>query len=253
MIPVIKHITHPETAALYQARLDHATITGQEFVENPWWYEDLENKYLYHDLYGCIGWPSEVADSNHQLPGYIAIVGVLRPSNLDKLEHFDPKDAKFFLIEEFETLDVPTLIAQCLLMREKYGFGLTPSLLDVWYGDPERFVTMLAIMNERLIQQGGDHNALMIAPPDDFYVPHIFDHYVRSLKSCLKPKVPGKKETRRLFFHDRCTTVKTHSKEFYRDDPCVLAVGGLIHTLLNRCMWMGQVDGETVFSVEEVA
>jgi len=39
-------------------------------------------------------------------------------------------------------------------------------------------------------------------------------------------------------------------REFYRDDPAVMAAGGLIHTLLSHCAWMD--DGESnVFVVDE--
>ena len=245
MKSVINHITHPEPAAIYQARLDHAKITKQEHVERPWWFENTENGYLYHDLFGCLAWPSEVSDRDRGMPGYVAIIGVVRPKDLGKDVHYAPRDAEFHVLCEAQSLDVPTLLNECLEMRQKYGYGIQPSLLDVFYGDPERYYQTVALFNERL----GDRKELLFTPPDDFYTPKIFDNYVRSLGSTLIKRANGRK---RLFFKKKGTDIiKTRINEFKRDDPAVLAVGGLVHSLLNRCMWMGQVDSETVFNVED--
>lgn len=244
MESVIKHISHPYPAELYQARRDQAHITNQTLVEHPWWYEDLEAKYLYHDLYACIGWPSEVADNDLGLPGYAGIVGVIRPPELTKEERFNPIDAKFLLLAEVQTDDVPTLLKHCLQLREKYGFGIQPNLLTVWFGDPKRFATTLALANERLYELGGSRNEILVSPPDDFYTPMVFDNYVRSLKSCLQ------KGDLRFYFGD-CDILKNKLREFVRDDPAVMAAGGLVHSLLSRCMWMDETQGSTVFNVEE--
>jgi len=248
MSPVIKHIAHPYPVELYQARLDHAHVTGQPLVEKPFWYEDVSDDdfyrgYLYYDLYACIGWPSEVSDKDSGLPGYAAIVGVVRPGELGEDEYYDPRDAKFLLLAEVQSLDVPVLLDQCVKLREKYGFGIQPTLLTTWFGDPERFLTTLALYNERLIREGGERNAILVTPPDDFYTPSIFDNYVRSIRACL---APGKI---RLYF-GKCDILKNRLREFVRDDPAVLAAGGLIHSLLSRCMWMDQVES-AAFSVEE--
>lgn len=241
MKSIIRHVHHPEPAALYQAHLDHAVITKQPFVENPFWFEDITTGRTFHNLFACLGWPSEVSDRDTGMPGYAAIIGIVRPKSLKKGQYYDPRDARFLLLCEAQSADVPTLLDSCLEMREKYGFGVQPQLLTVAYGDPERFLTTLALKNERL----GERNALLLTPPDDFYVPMIFDNYVRSLQSVL---LDGRK---RLFADPGCDILANHLAEFRRDNPAVLAAGGLIHSLLNRCMWMGQVDGETCFNVED--
>ena len=240
MKPVIKHIAHPYPSALLMARRDHAKITGQPLMERPWWFEDLETGYLYHDLYACIGWPSEVSDKDVGQPGYAAIVGVIRPKTAPKDQYYEPRDAKFLLLCEAESFDIHTLLRECLHMREKYGFGLQPDLLTAWYGDPERFALPVALFNERMPDET---KAILITPPDDFYVPKIFDNYVRSLQSTL---IKGKQR----FWFGTCTILKTRIKEFMRDDPAVLAAGGLVHSLLARTMWMDQSDS-MAFSVEE--
>jgi len=236
---VIKHVAHPYAPEVWQARYDHAKVTGQPLIERPWWYEDTDIGYLYHDIFGCIGWPTEVTEQRPEIPGYAAIVGVIRPKDLDAEIHYDPKDAKFLLLAEYEDEDVPTLLNQCLTMRQRYGYGIQPDLLRSWYGDPDRFLTTLAVYNERL----GERKAIMITPPEDFYVPKIFDNYVRSLRSAIAVK--------RFYFggHD---TIKTRILSFTRDDPAVLALGGLVHTLLGAVMWMDQ-SRENAFVVEEKA
>ena len=244
MTSVIKLIAHPHPLETAQARYDEAIVTQQPIIENPWWYENTETGQLYHAIYGCIGWPSEVTNEGSFLPGYIAIMGVVRPNA--EMEHYDASDARFQLLDEVEQDDVPTLLKECLRLRDKWGFGVQPELLDVWYGDPERFLTTLALKNEVLIKYGGENKAISIMPPDDFYTPKIFDNYVRSLNS-----LGMSKDDPRLYFGP-CTIIKARMKEFKRDDPAILAVGGMVHSLLSRVMWMSQVRSN-VFSVEEQA
>lgn len=241
MKSIIKLITHPHAWELYQSRRDEAIITGQPLTENPYWLENIETGQLYHDIYGCIGWPSEISDKDEGMPGYIAIVGVVRPN--ESLEHYNPLNANFQLLAENQSKDVGTLLMMAVEMREKYGFGIQSELLHVWYGDPDRFLTTLALRNENLIRQGGDKNAVLITPPVDMYEPKSFDNYVRSLKSCLLP-------ASLRFYFSGCDILKNCLREFRRDSPAVLAAGGLVHSLLTNCTWMGTV-GNNIFTVDE--
>ncbi|HDO36676.1 MAG TPA: hypothetical protein ENH07_10350 [Nitrospirae bacterium] len=240
---VIKHISHPYPEALAMAHRDHAILTGSPVMEQPWWYEDTSNGLRYHDLFACVGWPSEAGDRTPGLPGYVAIVAVIRPKEADDNEQYDAVDAKFLLIEEYQHREVPLLLDTMLSMREKYGFGIKRGLLDVWLGDPRRFSTAVALRNEGLAKDLGSRVGIVIAPPDDLYAPDIFDIYLRSLTACLITN------RIRLYFQ-RSSILKTRLKSFKRDDPAVLAAGGLVHSLLLRTMWMGQI-GDTIFNVEE--
>jgi hypothetical protein len=80
---------------------------------------------------------------------------------------------------------------------------------------------------------GGSEQAILIIPPDDFYSPKAFDHYVRSLHSVI---VPGSVR----FYFGGNDILKNKLREFKRDNPAVMAVGGLVHSLLSRTMWMDQ-------------
>ncbi|MCK4782764.1 MAG: hypothetical protein KAV87_03360 [Desulfobacteraceae bacterium] len=238
----IELITHPYSVDLLQARTDYAIITGAEMVERPNWFKNTETGQLYYDLFACIGWPSEVTDSSDGLPGYAAIVGVVRPNDSTTNPH-DPLNANFQLLAEAESKDVPTLLKECIRLRKEYGFGVQKNLLRVWLGDPERFYTPLALCNEGLIKDGGERAAILITPPDDFYAQKIFDSYVRALRSTLLG------ESRRFYFGYN-DILQNRLREFKKDDPCVFAVGGLVYTLLCRCRWM-DAQGENAFTVED--
>jgi len=244
MTSIIKLVTHPEPAAIYQARKDHAHITGQTLIEPPWWFEDTTTGRLFHDIYGCVGWPTDVSDKDVGLPGYVGIVGVSRPEDAKKDAYYDPANADFLLLDEYQSRDVPQIIEKMLELREKYGFGVQVDLLTSFLGDPEKFITTMALRNERLIHEKGDKVALLIAPPDDFYAPKVFELYVRSLQSAI---FNGRQ---RLFFGGN-ELLKTRINEFRANDPAIMAIGGLVHSLLNRCMWMSQVSGSTIFDIEE--
>ena len=241
MKSIIKLVTHPHPFETLQARIDQARITNQPMVENPFWFKNTETGQLYHDLYGCIGYPSEIQEKGEEQLGYVAIVGVVRPD--ESLDHYNPLNADFQLLAETETRDVGTLFTRANELRQKYGFGIHPDLLSVWYGDPERFITTLALRNEDLVRQGGDKNAILVTPPVDLYSEAVFDNYIRSLKSCLL-------QDNVRFYFGKNSILRNHLKEFRRNNPAVFAVGGLVHSLLTVCTWMSEVNSG-IFTVED--
>ena len=233
---MIERITHPYPAALLQARIDQAILTGKPMVERPFHYRNTGTGQLYYDLYAGLGWPSEITDKDAGMPGYIGIVGVIKDNRR-------PEDARFQLLAELESKDVPDLIRKFLAIRGEYGFGLYPGLMQSLIGDAERFITTMALVNERLIEAGGEKAAVLVTPPDDFYDPLAFDIYGRSLRTCLMEGAI------RLFFGDN-EVLKTRLREFRKGDPAVMGLGGLIHSLVLRCTWLDQTR-ENAFVVEE--
>lgn len=229
---IIKKITHPEAFGLRQARLDEAHITKQPMIERPFYYQNIENGHEYHDIYGCIAWPTEVNERDIGRPGYVGIVAILK--NQKPVE-----EAGFLLMAEAESKDIATLLIHALTFRHKYGFGLHPTLLQSWFGDPERFVTTIARFNEH--HKGKE---ILIAPPVDFYEPKAFDIYSHSLRSVI---TPGRV---RFGFGNSNILMNRLQGMYKRDDPAVLAVGGLVHTLLLSCEWMDQVS-QNMFVIEE--
>ena len=228
---------HPESMAVAQAWQDEAIVTGERYVERPHWYENVETGQTYYEVFGCLGWPSEVSDKDEGLPGYAGVVGIVRPKSGVRAA----KDAVFQLLAEIEDRDVPTLLDGVLQLRSDYGFGIYPGLMQTFWGDPDRFITILALLNERLTV-GGMKNAILVSPPGDFYEPKAFDHYVRSMRSVLMPdKV--------RFYFGKNDILKTRLKEFRQNDPAVFAMGGLVHSLLLQSMWM-DFTRENSFNVE---
>jgi len=236
---VIEKITHPHAWNVLQARIDESIVTGQPMIERPFWLKNTITGQLYYDIMGCVGWPTEVSDRDEGMPGYVGIIGVVK----SKAEGKPVQDAAFQLLAEEESRDVPSLLGMIIEMREEYGFGLHPDLLQAWFGDYERFTTVLALKNERLTAGGKKRNAILIRPPIDFGSPKTFDNYVRSLQSVI---VPGKVR----FYFGGCDILRNKLREFKRDCPAVMAVGGLIHSLLFETLWMDSTQSN-VFTVEE--
>lgn len=234
----ITKVIHPDAFGIRQSWVDEANITGRVYTEKPFWYMDNETRQNYHDIFGCIGWPTEFSDKSEGAAGYAGVVGIVKST--------DPtakvQDAKFKLLYEIESHDVPTLIDGMVALREEYGFGVHPGLMQTFFGDPNRFITVLALKNERLEQQKVN-TAILIAPPNDFYTEKIFDKYVRALRSVLvKDKV--------RFYFGKNDILRTRMGEFKQGDPAIYAIGGLVHTLLSQCMWMDYAR-ENIFVVED--
>ncbi|NLX50507.1 MAG: hypothetical protein GXY72_00225 [Deltaproteobacteria bacterium] len=234
----IRKVVHPQAWELRQARIDQAHITNQAIVEKPFWYENTENGQCYYDLLGCIGWPTEVSvQAAKAMPGYAAVVGVVKPKDEAKMI----QDAPFQLLAEGESRDVPGLLKLILSLREEYGFGLHPGLLQGWWGDPDKFVTPLALLNERLISKSGENAAVLIIPPYDFYDPSAFENYCQSFHGAF---------AQNRFFWGHNKILRQHVRRFLRGNPAVMAIGGLVHTLLSHCTW-AEPSRDAVFVIEE--
>lgn len=234
----ISKVIHPEAFGIRQSWVDEANITGKTYIEKPFWYMDTETRQNFYEIFGCIGWPTEFSDKSEGAAGYVGVVGVVKSS--------DPtakvQDAKFKLLYETESHDVPTLIESMLEIRNEYGFGAHPGLMQSFFGNPERFITTLALKNEVLEAQK-KNTAILISPPSDFYDEKVFDHYVRSLRSVLvKDKV--------RFYFGKNDILKTRIGEFKLGDPAIFAIGGLVHSLMSQCMWM-DFARENMFIVED--
>ena len=226
----IRKITHPQSYELRQARLDAAIITGQPLVERPHYYEHVESGQQYYDLVGCIGYPNPITDKNKaaQKPGYIAVVGVIKSA-------VGPHKAPFKIMAEYESDNLYALFGGIVRMRDEYGFGLSPGLLQSWFGDCDRFITELALYNEELVRVGGAEAAILIIPPDDFHNTKVFDIYVRAITRVLN------KDAQRLVYGGNAS-LKNRVREFLDKDPIIMGMGGLIHSLISRVPWMYQAQ-----------
>lgn len=225
---MIEHIHEEYPEATMQARRDFAKVTKTPIVEKPYWFRDTDTKREYHGIYGAIGWPQKLSERGDELPGYGVIVGVLRDAG-NKAEH-----AAFHVLEEAEHKAEDLLIQQCVQMRERWGYGVHKDILPFFFGDYRPFELTVAHFNTRLLEATGtDEHAFIVSPPDDFDQPNAFDIYMGRLRTVLSS------EAKRLHL-DNHEIIKNRILAFRRDDPAIMALGGLMHTLLIRSPWMEQ-------------
>jgi len=233
---MIKKIIHPYAYELRQARIDEAIVTGRPLIERPFYYEDTESGKLFYDLFGCIGWPTEDEDKKKGLPGYVAIIGVVKSNR-------PPEKAWFRLMDEAESEYLIVLFQKIQEMRDKFGFGEHPDLLKTFIGDPDKNITDLVSYNADLERFGKKNREIILAPPLDMYDTEAFDNYKRSLETAILNK------PERFAFGGN-SILKTKHHEYRRNNPAVFAIGGLIHTLLHTTPWMDS-QSENMFTVEE--
>lgn len=236
----IKKVIHQDAYGLYQTRMDQAFITKQQFIEKPFWYENIETGQLYYDLYACVGWPTEVSQKETDRPGYVGIVGIVKLKDETK----EAKNAPFRLLAEAESFDVPTLIDHIVRLRSEWGFGLHVELLHTFLGDPERYIDMLALRNEKLITEGGEKNSILLSPPLDFSGENYFDEAYRSLYSVLE------KDHVRLYF-GKNNILRHRVMEFKVGEPAVIAVGGLMRWLIFGTPWLQSSRDNAMYLVDE--
>jgi hypothetical protein len=243
----VKKIVHENAYGLMQARIDQAFLTGQPLVERTFWFQNIETGQEYYDLYGCVGWPSEVQQKKSDWlgketdrPGYVGIIGVVKLKDDTK----KPENAPFRLLAEAESFDVNTLIDHLLRLRNEWGFGLHSELLHTFLGDPGRYIPTLALKNERLMEVNGEANSILLSPPIDFENQNFFDEAYRSLYSTLE------KDHVRLYF-GKNNILKHRIMEFKVGEPAVIAVGGLMQWLLFGTPWLQSSRSNSMFVIEK--
>ena len=236
MRSILKLCQEKEPQAIMMARRDFAKVTGQEVVENPYWFKNMETGEFYYSIYGCIGWPERVEGHFSKVKGYAAILAILKRSDRK------PEAAVFKVVDEIEDKGVENLIMKCFKLREKWGFGLHPDLLPVWFGDHLQRELIVAKMNTKLVEKGKDDQAFIVSPPNDFEYPNAFDNYMDQLRTVLGSE-------KRLYLGNS-NVIKKRLESFSRNDPVITAVGGLIYTLLMRQPWLEQAT-PSVFQLPE--
>lgn len=227
MTNLIKIVAHPQSYELRQARIDHALITGQPMIERPYYFEHVGTGQQYYGLYGCVGWPTKDTEKSKGQPGYVAVVGVVKSERLIQ-------KAWFKLMGEGESEHIPVLLDYILSLRDQFGFGIHPDLLQVFKGDhdKESINTIIALRNEELLKKDGNA-AISISAPNDFGTPDTFDAYKRSFDwsiACPPSRfAPGSN-----------SILRVKHQEYHKDNPAILAIGGLVHWLLTAVPWMEQ-------------
>jgi hypothetical protein len=237
----IELVTDEYPLETLQARIDQSIVTGKPMIEKPYHFRNIATGQAYYGIYGCVGWPSPQASEQagkDSRPGYLGVIGVVKlKSDTIKVE-----DTVFQLLDEAQEQDVLCLMRRWLEMRARWGHLVIPEMLSSLYGNPDRFVMTMAMLNDRL----GERDSVSIAAPYDFYDTLMFDTYLRSLRSVFTPQAmyaplsSSREALMPRFFHGGHEVLKTRLREFGQDDPVIVAVGGLVHSLLIQTMWMEQ-------------
>jgi hypothetical protein len=231
---------HAEDVTVTQARKDWAIVMGKKDYPKPNYYRNKKTGAEYYHLAGAIGWPGD------NVPGYALIVGV---------EKTEDTEARFFVLEEIEDHNIARLLLKCVALREKYGYWESSEILRFFWGDDTRYSPITLAVSFKLREKDGEGegHGVWIYQPDDFDRPDHFEIYVRQIRECLTPDDSGKK---RLYI-GKCKKLKNHLQNFssdfikklktkrkVKDYPAVFALGGLIHTLLERKPWLSNSGGE---------
>lgn len=217
------------------ARRDYANVTKTPTVEKPYWFLDDETGWEYYGIFGGIGWPQKVVETDKQRSGYAVVVGVL------KRKGEPPLNASFIILDEVQEHSVDILLEKAVSMRKRWGYGAHKSIMPVFIGDHRQFEMTVADYNTKAVMEGREQDELIVSPPDEFDNPQAFDVYLRRLHTVLS------KDGKRLHLA-RNEIIQQRIIEFMRDDPAITAVGGLVHALLLRTPWMEQ-SSPAVFSL----
>lgn len=231
----LRLVTEQFPASTMMARKDFAKVQNKKLIEPVHWFTDGDNEY--YNLFMGIGWPQRITERADQLPGYSCMVGV------EKSAQIAAESAKFIVLDEIEEFSVTQLLSASVEMRGLWGFGLHKRFLRVFYGDHRTFELTVANYNGRLIEDdGNDLNAVIVSPPDDYDTPQAFDIFLRRLEDVLSEK------NKRLNLGN-ADIIRNRILSFTRNDPAIMALGGLMHVLLMRTPWMESLDSG-VFGVD---
>jgi len=220
------------------ARKDWAVITGKELTLKPAVFLHSKTGEYYCHLVGGVAYP--VATGQEVKPGILLIVGIQNEPTV-----------KFTVLESYEDNNVFNLIERMVTLRRDYLFGKDSRILPNWYGDQEKYQTLILKASESLEKHKGSEAGLYIKDTVDRREKHCFPLYVRQIFNALEKKqldING----------DRIVTGALQS--FQREDaekgaldnfPLVGLLGGMVHSLQVERPWLEDADGEgTVFNVE---
>ncbi|MCK4787924.1 MAG: hypothetical protein KAV87_29495, partial [Desulfobacteraceae bacterium] len=200
------------------------------------YYRDKVTGQEYSWIAGGFGWPGKgnpIAGPDN-VPGFVLILAVDRIHNDD--------DPCFRVLSESEFEQVEDLLWYCVKLRERYGYYEKGSkLFQSWYGDAERFATLIGEVNVKIEKRDGTKHYLSITPPYDFEKQdrNRFENYFRRIQSYLT------KDKKKLYL-DNCDKLKNYilnlpSKAVmdgsFESYPAVGILGALIHSLLISKPW----------------
>ncbi|RJQ56450.1 MAG: hypothetical protein C4530_14520 [Desulfobacteraceae bacterium] len=214
----------PKDESNHEIIKDMALVTGKKNVPPPFYYRNIENGAEYWTILAGIGWPGKIEERGAD-PGFAVIVAV------DKTDSDKPT---FRLLAEVQRAGVEELMRDCIGLQQKYGHS--EGLLDYFLGDHEGYTSVYHRINEEIKRQGISpvFRGFYVNPPEDFDKPNAFDLYADSIRSVLG-------DEKRLFL-DEGDLIRAHLQNLKKDSPAILALGGVIHTLLCQKPWRKPVN-----------
>lgn len=215
------------------AHEDWAKVTGKEVIRKPAVFRHTETGERFCNIVGGIAYPTA------EKPGLVLVIGI----------QSDP--VKFMTLETHEDANVFLLIEKAVQIREKCGFGLDSRILPSWYGDQEKFQTLVVKCSECLEKMHGSTSGLYIKDPVDLRERHAFPLYVRQIFDTLKT---GRLDLNGdLILTGNLQGFQRHDAEKGKteDFPAVGLLGGIVHSLQIQQPWLEPVDGQgTVFNID---
>lgn len=216
-----------------QARYDHGIITGKEYTLKPATFLHAETKDYYCHIIGGIAYPTAT------LPGIVLIMGV----------QCEP-EVKFRVFETFESVDVFELIEFAVLVRSKYGFGEDARLLPYWYGNQEKFQSLIIKTSEALELELGYDRGLYVKDLVDLRERFSFALYNRQNTDCLIKSILDLNDNKVLEGHLQGMDREDVEKGKVENFPAVGLLGGMVHSLQIEKPWLEDVIQGEAFNIE---
>jgi hypothetical protein len=216
MKPAIKIKAEKHVEDTEQARHDFATVTGHDIVLKPAVFCHIETNQHYCNIIGGIAYPT----AND--PGIVIIMGIQN------------EPIKFRILDVYEDDNVFKLIANCIEMRTKWGFGLDSRILPWWYGDQEKFQTLIIKASADLEKKLGYDRGMYVKDMVDLREKHAFPLYIRQLFAARESGIleqPSKSGFMNIVGYIQGFNRELAEKTKTEDYPAVGLLAGMIHSL----------------------
>jgi len=215
-----------------QARHDFAKVTGHEFVLKPAVFLHTETGQRYCNIVGGLAYPTSSE------PGVVIILGI---QNVPVVT--------FNVLDAYEDIDVFVLIEKCIEMRSKWGFWLDSRILPNWYGDQEKFQTLIIKASAVLEQKLGTEQGLYVKDMVDLRNRDAFPLYTRQISNSLLTKTLNINKNGVIISHLQGFDRTDAERGKVQDFPTIGLLGGMVHSLQNEKPWEEDITQGEAFNI----
>ena len=217
-----------------QARYDFSKVTGKSFSLKPAVFFHPESGERFCNIIGGISYPTALE------PGFVIILGVKN----------DP--VTYTVIDVFKEMNVFKLIANCVEMRIKWGYSLDSRILPWWYGDQNKFQTLIIKASAQLERKLGPEQGFYVKDMVDLREKYSFPLYVRQLFAARQSgrliKLSAS-EGKSLVEYVQGFTADDAEKKNVADYPAMGLLAGMIHSIEIERPWEEDVTQGEVFNI----